>query len=55
MKLPSSIIDAPLALPSDIRDDEMTSKAFDVLDDSIPIIDGVPTNSYKFLQILFYG
>ena len=48
MKLPSLIINAPSILPFDIRDDESTSTTFDVLDDSIPIVEGS-------LQIIFVG
>ena len=39
MKLP--IMNEQLALPFDIRDDENTSTTFDVLDDSIPIVEGL--------------
>ena len=47
MKLPSPIMNAPLALPFDIRDDDNTSTTFDVLGDSIPIVEGVPMNSFR--------
>jgi hypothetical protein len=47
-----SIINAPLALTFDIRDDESTSTTFDVLDDSIPIVEGVPTNTFRWLEEL---
>ena len=50
MKLP--IMNVPLALPFDIRDDESTSTTFDVLDDSIPIVEGVPTNTFRWLEEL---
>ena len=42
----------PLALPFDIREDESTSTTFDVLDDSIPIVEGVPTNTFRWLEEL---
>ncbi len=45
-----SIVDAPLALPLDIRDDEITSTTFDVLDDSILVVDRVPTISFRWLE-----
>ena len=44
MKLP--IMKNPLALPFDIWSDDGTSTTFDVLDDSIPIVEGVPTNTF---------
>ena len=50
MKLP--IINASLALLFHIRDDEITSTTFDVLNDSIPIVEGVPTNSFRWLEEL---
>jgi hypothetical protein len=53
MQLHSPIVNAPLALPFDIRDDEITSTTFDVLDDSIPIVEGVPINSVRWLEELF--
>jgi hypothetical protein len=52
MELPSPIMNAPLASPFDIRDDESSSTIFDVLDDSIPIVEGVPTNSFRWLKEL---
>ena len=52
MQLPSPIMNTPLALPFDIRDDESTSRKFDVLDDSIPIVEGFPTNSFRWLEEL---
>jgi len=42
MKLPSHVVNTLSTLPFDIRDDESTSTTFDVLDDSIPIVKGVP-------------
>ena len=39
----------PLALPFDIQDDESTSTTFDVLDDSIHIVEGVPTKTFRLL------
>ncbi len=42
-----------LELTFDIRDDESTSTTFDVLDDSIPIVEGVPTNTFRLLEELF--
>ncbi len=53
MKLPSPIMNAPLALPFVTRDDESTSTTFDVMDDSIPVVEGVPTNSVLWLEELF--
>ena len=50
MKVP--IMNEPLALPFGIRDDESTSNTFDVLDDSIPIVEGVPTNTFRWLEEL---
>ena len=47
MKL--SITNVPLALTFDIRGDESTSTTFDVLDDSIPSVEGVPTNTFRWL------
>ena len=47
MKIP--IMNEPIKLPFDIRDDESTSNTFDVLDDSISIIEGVPTNAFPWL------
>ena len=48
MKLPSPIMKAPLALPTDIRDDEIASSIFDVLDDFIPNVEGVCMNSFRW-------
>ena len=42
----------PLDLTFDIRDDESISTTFDVLDDSIPIVEGVPTNTFRWLEEL---
>ena len=42
----------PLELTFDIRDDESSSTIFDVLDDSIPIVEGVPTNTFRWLEEL---
>ena len=52
MKLPSPIMNARPALPFDIRDDENTSTNVDVLEDSIPIVEGAPTNSFRWLEEL---
>ena len=52
MQLYSPIINAPFALPFDIRDYENTSTTFDVLDDSILIVEGVPMNSFRWLEEL---
>jgi hypothetical protein len=41
-----------LELTFDIRDDESTSTTFDVLDDSIPVTEGVPTNTFRWLEEL---
>jgi hypothetical protein len=45
-------LNKPLKLTFDIRDDENTSTIFDVLDDSIPIVEGVPTNTFRWLEEL---
>ncbi len=50
MKIP--ITNEPLAIPFDIRDDESASTTFDVLDDSIPMVEGVPTNIFRWLEEL---
>ena len=50
MKLP--ITNVPLTLPFDIRDDESTSTTFDVFDKSIPIVEGVPINTFRWLEEL---
>ena len=42
----------PLELTFDKRDDESASTTFDVLDDSIPIVEGVPTNTLRWLEEL---
>jgi hypothetical protein len=41
-----------LELTFDIRDDESTTTTFDVLDDSIPVTEGVPTNAFRWLEEL---
>ena len=46
MSTPTTL-NTPLELTFDIRDDESTSTTFDVLDDSIPIVEGVPTNTIR--------
>jgi hypothetical protein len=50
MKLPIMI--EPLAIPYDIRDNESTSTTFDVLGDSIPIVEGVPIITFRWLEEL---
>jgi len=50
IKIP--IMNKPLALPFDLRDEESTSTTFDFLDDSIPIVEGVPTNAFRRLEEL---
>ena len=47
MKLPSPLMNTPLTLPFDIRDDESTSTTFDGLDYFILIVEGVPMNSFR--------
>jgi hypothetical protein len=42
----------PLELTFDIRDDESTSTIFDVLNDSIPVVEGVPTNTFRWMEEL---
>ena len=46
MSIPTTL-NQPLELTFDIRDDESTFTTFDVLDDSIPIVEGVPTNTFR--------
>jgi hypothetical protein len=43
------IMNEPLASPFDIRDDESTSTTYGVLDESIPNVEGVPTNTFRWL------
>jgi len=52
MQLPSPNMNAPLASPFDIRDDGSTLATFDVFDDLIPIVGGVPTNSFRWIEEL---
>jgi hypothetical protein len=42
----------PLELTFDIRDDKSSSTIFDVLDDSIPIVKGVPSNTFRWMEEL---
>jgi hypothetical protein len=42
----------PLELTLDIRDDESSSTILDVLDDSIPVVEGVPTNTFRWMEEL---
>ena len=42
----------PLESTFDVRDDESTFTTFDVLDDSIPIVEEVPTNTFRWLEEL---
>ena len=51
MSAPTTLYKA-LELTFDIRDDESTSTTFDVLDDSILIVEGVPTNTFRWLEEL---
>ena len=46
------IMNVLLALPFEIRDDEITSTTFDVLDDSILIVERVPTKTFRWLEEL---
>jgi hypothetical protein len=48
----STTLNQPLELTFDIRDDKSTSTTFDILDDSIPIVEGVPTNTFRWLEEL---
>jgi hypothetical protein len=50
MKQPSYVMDTHLALPFDIRYDTSTYTTFDVLDDSIPFLEGVLMNSFRWLE-----
>jgi len=52
MTLPSNNITNTMELPSDIREENVTSITFDVGDDSIPIAEGVPTNTFRWLEEL---
>ena len=52
MPLPLPIVNVPLALPFDIWGGESTSAILDVLDDSIPIVEGVPTKYFRWLEDL---
>jgi hypothetical protein len=47
-----TIANKPLELTFDIRDDESKSTTFDVLDESIPLVEGVPTNTFRWLEEL---
>ena len=47
-----TIANKSLDLTFDIRDDESTSTTFDVLDDSIPLVEGAPTNTFRWLEEL---
>jgi hypothetical protein len=51
MSIPTAF-NQPLELTFDIRDNESTSTTLDVLDDSIPIVEGVPTNTFRWLEEL---
>ena len=51
MRIPTTL-NQPLELTFDIRDDESTSITFEVLDDSIPIPEGVPTNTFRWIEEL---
>jgi hypothetical protein len=42
----------PLELTFDIRDDESSSTIFDEVDDSIPITEGVPSNTFRWMEEL---
>jgi hypothetical protein len=46
MSIPITL-NQPLELKFDNRDDESTFTTFDVLDDSIPIVEGVPTTTFR--------
>jgi hypothetical protein len=48
MSIPT--MNQPLESNFDIRDDESTSTTFDILDDHIPIVEGVPTNTFRWLE-----
>ena len=50
MKIP--IMNEPLALPFGIQDDESASTTFDVLDDSISIVEEKSTNTFRWLEEL---
>ena len=51
MSTPTTL-NKPLELTFDTRDDENTSTTFDVLDDSVPIVEGVPSNTFRWLEEL---
>ena len=42
----------PLELTFDIRNDDSTATTFDVLDESIPFTEGVPTDAFRWLEEL---
>ena len=42
----------PLELTFDIQDDESSSTIFDVLDDYIPIVEGVPSSTFRWMEEL---
>ena len=46
MTLPSNTITNTRELPSIICEEIVISITFDVLDDSLPIVEGVPTNTF---------
>ena len=50
MTLPSNNITNTMELPSDIREENVTSITFDVLDDPIPIVEWVSTNTFRWLE-----
>ncbi len=43
-----------LSSPFDIRDDKSSSTTFDILDDSIPIVEGVSSNTFSWPEELSY-
>ena len=51
MSIPTTF-NQSLELTFDIRDNESTSTTLDVPDDSIPIVEGVPTNTFRWLEEL---
>jgi hypothetical protein len=40
-------VESPLALPFDIREDLGISTSFDVVDDSIPVVDKIHENLFR--------
>jgi len=48
----SSFVEAPLAMPFDIREDLGISTSFDVVDDFISVVDGIPLIPFRWITKL---